>query len=277
MRTSLLLFLLIALLMISTNGRAWNEASEYVLEFRITQQGKKTHVEVWIQPDMGRTGVIYFEIAEGTLPLEHLQLYPIQAHIQESGPTPFISTPYSYYARYKKENHQRVDRTMLKVSNLVFPIRLLENIPDGVHNLVLAVSIDQDQDGAFAQARVLKDSRWLQFCLDYDQNHLVHPLQTKFFYEPREDGSWDWNCNGKINLSQITYGKPGMYERLGSRCVEVIPTAQGWVNTIPTEVGAVAHCYPSFTGNNAAARATKPNEVGSVCESPTALCVQGGN
>jgi hypothetical protein len=266
-----------AMMLLGTGSRASSQAPEYIVEFRLTQQGRKMHVEVWTQPGLGQEGVIYFETAEDPSPLERLQLHTKQAQIQETVPTRFVSTPFSYYARYKREKHQRLDRVMLVVSGLIFPVRLAEDMPDGVYKLVVAVSVDQDKDGSFSEAKLIKASKKLQYCSDYDNNPMAYPLQAAFFKVPRGDNSMDWNCNGKINLSQVTFGMPGAYELRGTKCVEIIPPVLGWATFIPTEVGLIAHCYSNLTDNSSEAFPAIFSGIGPVCRQPISLCVQHGN
>ncbi len=250
--------------------------AEFIIEVRLIQQGRTTQVKMRTEPCLSNEATIYFETSEGTPPLDQLQLSATQGQIQEAIPSRFISTPLRYYSTYKRAKHQRLERIILEASGYVFAIKLTDTPKDGVYKLIVAASVDEDNDGAFVQTKTLKASRLLQFCPDYDSNAVSHPLQTEFFFTHRGDDSFDWNCNGRINLSKVKLGKPGKFEMRDGVCVEVIPPEHGWADSIPTQVGVIAHCF-IVLGSGSSVDAFAPDDPLPLCITAHARCVQSGN
>ena len=261
----------------STPSRSSVDGPEFLVEFRVTQQGRLTKVAIRTEPAISQTAMIYFETSADPGPLERLELHAKQASTQEAIPDRFISTAFAYQAKYRREKHQKLDRVILQVESFMFAIVLDGEEKDGQRKLVVAASVDQDKDGAFAEAQILRASRRLRFCPDYDANALAHPLQTAFFAEDRGDGSLDWNCNGKINLAKVTLGKPGTYALRNGVCVETSPPVPGWKGLIPTKVGTIAHCYITLPSSNESLSVVPLDVPNPVCPQIEALCIQEGN
>ncbi len=70
-------------------------------------------------------------------------------------------------------------------------------------------------------------------CADSDDR--AHPGQTQYFDSPRPDGSFDFNCNGRVERAyEDARGQHPVEEALPvGRCTVACPRAPLWVDTLP--------------------------------------------